>query len=88
VGTIKEILGKELFEFIFSPAVFFNLLFLGRAIFFTALEIIWPARKLSYLPAIWRDFVAYVFFRCVVLPIAIYLNSIVIDYDLVPAVRS
>ena len=54
VGTVEAILGKELFEFVLSPAVFFNLLFLGRAIFFTALEIIWPARKLSYLPVIWR----------------------------------
>ena len=84
MGTVEAILGKELFEFIFSPAIFFNLLFFGRAIFFTALEIIWPARNLSYLPVIWRDFIAYVFFRCVVLPVAIYLNSAVIAYDLVP----
>jgi len=84
VGIVEAILGKELFEFIFSPAIFFNLLFFGRAIFFTALEIIWPARNLSYLPVIWRDFIAYVFFRCVVLPVAIYLNSAVIAYDLVP----
>lgn len=84
MGIIKEIIGKELFEFIFSPGVFFNLLFLGRVIFFTALEIIWPARKLSYLYVVWRDLTAYVFFRCVVLPIALYLNTLVLDYDLVP----
>jgi hypothetical protein len=59
---IEEVLGKELFQFIFSPAIFFNLLFLCRAIFFTALEIIWPARKIYYLSVIWGDFIAYVFF--------------------------
>jgi sterol desaturase/sphingolipid hydroxylase (fatty acid hydroxylase superfamily) len=82
---IEAFLGKELFQFIFSPAIFFNLLFICRAIFFTALEIIWPARTISYLRVMWRDFIAYVFFRSVVLPIAIYLNTMVIADDLVPA---
>jgi sterol desaturase/sphingolipid hydroxylase (fatty acid hydroxylase superfamily) len=84
VSTIRAILGNELFEFIFSPAVFFNLLFIGRATFFTTLEIIWPAQRLSYLRVVWRDFIAYVFFRSVILPVGLYLNGVVLIYDLVP----
>ena len=74
-------MAKQLFGFVFSPYVFFNLLFLGRAIFFTALEIMWPARKISYLPIIWSDFIAYVFFRTMVLPAGIYLNTLVLNYN-------
>jgi sterol desaturase/sphingolipid hydroxylase (fatty acid hydroxylase superfamily) len=85
MGTLEAIFGKALVQFVLSPYVFFNLLFLGRAVVFTALEVMWPARKLSYLPVVWRDLAAYVFFRSVVLPSGLYLNGIVLDYNLIPA---
>lgn len=85
MGTLEAIFGKALVQFVLSPYVFFNLLFLGRAVVFTALEVLWPARKLSYLPVVWRDLAAYVFFRSVVLPSGLYLNGIVLDYNLIPA---
>ena len=85
MGRLETFLGKALFEFIFSPLIFFKLLFVGRAIVFTALEIMRPARTLSYLPVIWRDMLAYLTFRCLVLPSTIYLNGIVPGYHAIPA---
>jgi sterol desaturase/sphingolipid hydroxylase (fatty acid hydroxylase superfamily) len=85
MGTLETILGKELLQFVFSPSVFFNLLFVGRAVAFTAFELIWPARRISYLTVVWGDFIAYVFFRSAVLPVAIFLNDLVLGYELIPA---
>jgi len=84
MGRLEALLGKALFEFIFSPLVFFKLLFVGRAIAFTTLEILRPARTLSYLPVIWWDLLAYLAFRCVVLPSTIYLNNLVPGYHALP----
>jgi hypothetical protein len=85
MSRIETILGKAVFDFVFSPAIFFKLVFLGRAVFFTTLEIIRPSRTLSYLPVIGRDLVAYGFFRCTVLPIVLYLNNIIPGNHAVPA---
>jgi sterol desaturase/sphingolipid hydroxylase (fatty acid hydroxylase superfamily) len=85
MGRVEAMLGKTLFDFIFSPSVFFKLLFLGRAVVFTTLEIIRPARTLSYLPVVGRDLVAYGTFRCAILPLATYLNNIAPGYHPAPA---
>jgi hypothetical protein len=77
MGRLETFLGKALFEFVFSPAVFFKLVFLGRFIVFTTLEFLRPARSIAYLHVIGRDLVAYGTFRCIILPIGIYLNDIV-----------
>lgn len=82
MGKLESIFGKELVQFVLSPYVFFNLLFLGRAVVFTTAELIWPARKMRYLPIVWRDLAAYVFFRTLVLPIGIYLNDLLLGYNL------
>jgi sterol desaturase/sphingolipid hydroxylase (fatty acid hydroxylase superfamily) len=84
-GRLETFLGKAFFDFIFSPAVFFKLFFLGRLIVFTTLEFLRPARALSYLQVIWQDLLAYVIFRCGILPICIYLNNIVPGYHPAPA---
>jgi sterol desaturase/sphingolipid hydroxylase (fatty acid hydroxylase superfamily) len=84
-GKLETFLGSALYGFVFSPLVFFKLLFLGRAVFFTALEFLRPARTLSYLPVIGRDLVAYVTFRSAVLPMTTWLNGIVPGYHVVPA---
>ena len=75
----------SLLHFIASPVIFFKFLFLSRVVFFTTLELIRPARTLSYLPVIGRDLVAYVTFRCAILPVGIYLNDIVPGYHPAPA---
>jgi len=76
MGRTEAFLGKSLFEFLFSPIVFFFLLFLGRAIFFTTLEIIRPARALSYRSVIANDLIASVAFVYVIFPLGLYLNNI------------
>ncbi len=77
-------MGSALYGFVLSPLVFFKLLFLGRAVFFTTLEFMRPARTVSYLPVIGRDLIAYVAFRSAVLPMTMYLNGIVPGYHGVP----
>src|ERR1051325_299171 len=80
MGRIETLLHKELFSFLFSPTAFFSLLFLGRAIFFTTLETIWPARILSYRSVIWNDLVACGTYVFVVFPAASYLSRFVPGY--------
>jgi sterol desaturase/sphingolipid hydroxylase (fatty acid hydroxylase superfamily) len=85
VGRLETFLGPELFGFVFAPAVFFKLVFLGRVIVFTTLEFLRPARTLSYLPVIGRDLIAYVTFRCAILPVVLRLNDVVPGYHAAPA---
>ncbi|MGC1298099.1 MAG: sterol desaturase family protein [Alloacidobacterium sp.] len=84
-GRLETFLGKALYDFIFSPIVFFKLVFLFRLVVFTTLEFFRPARAISYLSVIWRDLVAYGFFRCAILPVTLYLNDIFPGYHPAPA---
>jgi sterol desaturase/sphingolipid hydroxylase (fatty acid hydroxylase superfamily) len=84
-GRLESFLGKALFDFMFSPTVFFKLVFLLRLVVFTTLEFLRPARSLSYLSVIGRDLIAYVVFRCAILPVCIYLNDIFPGYHPAPA---
>jgi len=84
-GRLETFLGKALFEFIFSPAIFFKLLFIGRFVFFTTIEIIRPARTLNYLSVIGKDLLFYGSFRWLILPICLYLNDVVPGYHPAPA---
>src|SRR5262245_51870371 len=65
---------KALFEFVFSPFVFFHLVLAGRALFFTTLEVLRPARALSYRSVAPRDLLALVAYINIVFPLAGYLN--------------
>lgn len=58
MGRIETFLGERTFHFLFSARVFFALLFVGRVILFTALEIVRPARKVSYRSVVWNDLAA------------------------------
>jgi hypothetical protein len=40
MGRVETFLGTPVFNFIFTPIVFFFLLFICRAIFFTMLEMV------------------------------------------------
>jgi len=66
----------QFFQFILLPGVFFPFLLLVRFLLFTPLELIWPARKLSYMRIIGRDLVAFLILRYAMIPGGAYLNSI------------
>jgi len=85
MGRIETLLGKELFRFLFSPGVFFTLLCLGRAAFFTTLETIRPARTVLYRSVIWNDLVAFGIYVFAVFPAASYLSRFVPGYHPFPA---
>jgi sterol desaturase/sphingolipid hydroxylase (fatty acid hydroxylase superfamily) len=85
MGRLETFLGKAVFDFIFSPAIFFKLVFAGRFAVFTALEFLRPARAFSYLSVIGKDLLAYGSFRYAVLPICIYLNDLFPGYHPAPA---
>jgi sterol desaturase/sphingolipid hydroxylase (fatty acid hydroxylase superfamily) len=85
MGRMEALLGKALFSFLFKPAVFFSLLFLARAVFFTTLEIIRPARAISYRSVIWSDLVAFGMYVSVVIPAASYLSRFVPGHHPFPA---
>jgi sterol desaturase/sphingolipid hydroxylase (fatty acid hydroxylase superfamily) len=76
MGRLETLLGTRLFEFLFSPIVFFFLLFVGRAIFFTTLEHLCPARAIRYRNVIGNDLVANIGYVYVVFPLAAYLSHI------------
>jgi sterol desaturase/sphingolipid hydroxylase (fatty acid hydroxylase superfamily) len=84
MNRIETLLGAGLLHFLLGPAVFYKFLFLGRVAVFTTLELIRPARVLSYLPVIGRDLAAYVTFRCAILPVGEYLSSVVPGYRPAP----
>lgn len=85
MGTVETFLGTKLFRFLFSPTVFFALLFLGRAVIFTALECIRPTRTISYRSVIWSDLIALATYVFVIFPAAGYLSRFVPGYHPVPA---
>jgi sterol desaturase/sphingolipid hydroxylase (fatty acid hydroxylase superfamily) len=85
MGRTEAFLGKELFEFLFSPIVFFFLLFLGRAVFFTTLEIVRPARTVNYRSVIGKDLVANATFVYLIYPLGLRLNHYFPGYHAYPA---
>src|ERR1700733_6451056 len=84
MGRIETFLGTRLFHFLFTPSVFFSLLFLARAIFFTTLEVLRPARKVAYRSILWNDLVAYAIYVFLVFPAAGYLSRFLPGYHPFP----
>jgi sterol desaturase/sphingolipid hydroxylase (fatty acid hydroxylase superfamily) len=85
MGRIETFLGERTFRFLFSANVFFSLLFVGRVIFFTTLEIVRPARKVSYRSVVLNDLAALATYVFVVFPAAGYLSRFVPGYHPFPA---
>jgi sterol desaturase/sphingolipid hydroxylase (fatty acid hydroxylase superfamily) len=65
------------FQFLLLPIVFNKALLLFRFLFFTPLELMWPARRVSYLRAIGRDLVVVLLLTYAMYPAAGYLNRII-----------
>ena|SRR5262245_1643447 len=88
MDAIEPFLGKMLSTFLGRSTAFFLLLLLGRAIFFTTMEVVWPARTVSYRAVVRNDLVALVAYAYVVFPFAGYLTRTVIGYHPFPAMIS
>jgi sterol desaturase/sphingolipid hydroxylase (fatty acid hydroxylase superfamily) len=88
MDAIEPFLGKMLSTFLGSSTGFFLLLFLGRAIFFTTMEVVWPARPVPYRAVIWNDLVASMAYAYVIFPLAGYLSRTMIGYHPFPAMIS
>lgn len=71
---IEWLLSREFRQFILEHNLFFTLLFLGRLIGFTAVELIKPARKVAYRKVILYDMTVYIVYQFVVFPSAGYVD--------------
>jgi sterol desaturase/sphingolipid hydroxylase (fatty acid hydroxylase superfamily) len=76
----KELIRTILFE----PILFFLVLLIIRAIFFTTLELVSPARKVMYRSVLLNDLTACFTYAWLVFPLAAYLNSFVPGYHPYP----
>jgi hypothetical protein len=85
MGRVEAFLGTELFNFLFSPLVFFFLLFLGRAIFFITLESVRPARVFAYRAVVMKDLAASLTYAYVIFPLAAKLSIMVPGHHSFPA---
>jgi sterol desaturase/sphingolipid hydroxylase (fatty acid hydroxylase superfamily) len=77
MGRLETFLGTATFNFVFTPIVFFFLLFIFRAIFFTVLEMLRPARVVSYRAVFMNDLTASVAYAYLIFPLAADLSTIV-----------
>jgi sterol desaturase/sphingolipid hydroxylase (fatty acid hydroxylase superfamily) len=68
--------------FILAHVVLFA--FLVRALVFTTLEKVWPARPHSYRPTILNDLTATAAYVWVVVPLAIYFDRFILRYHRFP----
>lgn len=77
MGEIVTFLDKHtiISRVLYIPGVLFALYFCVRAIFFTTLEVVRPARKIAYGSVIWGDVGAYMVYVMVVYPASSYLND-------------
>src|SRR4029077_18810218 len=76
---------KIIFDFFFSPTGLFVLLFFGRVIIFTTMEMIWPARPLSYRAVVRNALCASVAYGYVIFRGACHLSRMVTGYHPFPA---
>ncbi len=65
---IEWVLSREFRQFLLENDLFFSLLFLGRLIGVTAIELWRPARVVFYRKVILNDLTAFVVFQFVVFP--------------------
>ena len=71
---IEWLLSSEVPKFLLDYDLFFPLLFLGRLIGITAIELWQPARAVSYRKVILNDLTAFVVFQFVIFPSAGYID--------------
>ena len=74
---IEWVSSHDFRQFILDNGVFFWLLFLARVVVVTALELVVPARRISYRSVIVEDVTAFLFYQFVVFSVAGVLSSYV-----------
>lgn len=72
---LEWLLSREFRQFILSHDLFVPLLFLARVIFVTALELIAPARKISYRSVFLYDLVGCTLVGYILIPAAEFLSN-------------
>ena len=77
MSRIEVFLGSSLFNVLLSPVVFFLVLLLGRAVFFTTLEYIRPTRVIAHRAVVFNDLVASLAYAFIVFPFAAKLSRFV-----------
>jgi sterol desaturase/sphingolipid hydroxylase (fatty acid hydroxylase superfamily) len=85
MGKVETFLGTAVFNFVFTPNVFFFLLFICRAIFFMTLEIIRPARIIAYRAVLINDLTASLAYAYLIFPLAAKLSMITPGHHPFPA---
>src|SRR5271169_4445458 len=85
MGRVETFLGTAVFNFIFTPIVFFFLLFICRAIFFTMLEMVRPARVVAYRAVFMNDLTASLAYAYLIFPLAAKLSMIAPGHRSSPA---
>ncbi len=62
---IEWLLSREFRQFILDNNLFFPLLFVGRFVGITTIELIWPTRVIEYRKVVLKDLtVALLYFLC------------------------
>jgi sterol desaturase/sphingolipid hydroxylase (fatty acid hydroxylase superfamily) len=69
---------KQTIAALIAAPFFVYILFLVRAVVFTSLEKIWPARPHTYWPGMWRDLASVAAYSWIIFPLAVYLNQFVL----------
>ena len=81
---IEWLLSREFRQFILDNNLFFPLLFVARLIGVTALELVVPARAVSYRSLLWLDIIGATFLVYVTIPTASFLSSFLAVRPVVP----
>jgi len=85
MGRVETFLGTAVFNFIFTPIFFFFLLFICRAIFFTMLEMVRPARVVAYRAVFMNDLAASLAYAYLIFPLPAKLSMIAPGHRSFPA---
>ncbi|MGH7216166.1 MAG: hypothetical protein ACREIG_02900, partial [Nitrospiraceae bacterium] len=72
---LEWLLSREFRQFILDHDLFIPLLFLARVIFVTGLELIAPARKISYRSVIFYDLIGCTLVGYILIPAAEFLSN-------------
>ena len=71
---VEWLLSREFRQFVLDHNLFFPLLFVGRLIGVTTLELFRPARKVPYRKLIWRDVLLISIYWFGMVPVAEYID--------------
>ena len=71
---VEWLLSREFRQFVLDHHLFFPLLFVGRLIGVTTLELFRPARKVPYRKLIWRDVLLISIYWFGMVPVAEYID--------------